>query len=378
MSDSEGNSHKHSKHRHSKHSNSKHSKHSRHSIRHAKEIIINVQGCSSHGDCCKKECNNCINNQGNYNPSVTYQKCDVVYVQDAFNTVGGTYQFNGPGTSTNIDPRFSPLWQLISQDGTNGFQGFTGPNGFQGFTGPNGFQGFTGFNGLQGFTGFNGLQGFTGFNGLQGFTGPNGFQGFTGFNGLQGFTGFNGTNGFQGFTGPNGFQGITGPITTTNSITFYSTTVQNIFYYATENSFTNVSLEQTPIKTITSTWSINSSTNMVSSISGYFLISYKLDIYFADNATNVYTVAVKMTLNGTDIKQSTSYVTSLNSSNSIYTVNSTFLLNYTTNDSLILQVASSGQNTPYATIGTTSPPPGGITFNNMTETTALVTIVQIA
>jgi hypothetical protein len=138
-------------------------------------------------------------------------------------------------------------WQIFTNAGKSGFDGFTGSIGFTGSQGATGFTGSVGFTGSQGATGFTGSQGATGFTGSVGFTGS---QGATGFTGSQGATGFTGSVGFTGSSGFTGSQGVGGldvshmvgyQVTTTLASGFTAPSTAGLHYLISSIHVTNIS-----------------------------------------------------------------------------------------------------------------------------------------
>jgi hypothetical protein len=228
---------------------------------------------------------------------------------------------------------------------------FRGPTGSIGHTGPTG-PSFSG-TGLIGPTGLNGQ---TGPTGSTGFTGPTGSTGFTGAFGPTGHTGAFGPTGFTGPTGPSGLNGeigATGPAGQNAAIA--STFIYSLLSQpnqgptgSTGPQFNLVSFEcgatGLPIGPTGNGWSFVGPTGSFTAIStpndpsysGYYLITYKIDIRTQGNVSADSTrAATVLTLNGNEIIGSVSSALAPDT-NHAYSISNTILTFYTGGQELSL------------------------------------------
>ena len=189
---------------------------------------------------------------------------------------------------------------------------------------------------------------------------------------------------------------MTGPTATNNSVTFWSTTQQKIIKTGhstgTDSGYQLTQFEQTPIvpTSITSTWTASGTNNttFTGTVSGCYLITYRLDILFANTSGDSgSTVAIALApttgLTGaTFVPQSQTFVSSPDDDEHIMAGSATFLYQYTAGTPLTIQVASNiALQSTFNYIGAggnVGIPTSGSTFTNFAEVTALLTIVQVA
>ncbi len=207
----------------------------------------------------------------------------------------------------------------------------------KGETGPKGDTGLKGDNGETGTKGDTGLKGDTGETGPKGDTGETGTKGDTG---LKGDTGDTGPKGDTGDTGPKGDTGSTGENSAISSIFVWSSLQQ---LNRSNTNFQYVEFEKTPIGPNGFGWINNSrptytySTDFIVPTSGYYLMTYKLDVRSGggsspSSSTNCATV---LTRNGLEIEGSTTLVEAPES-NHIYTISNTILALLDINDNVSL------------------------------------------
>ena len=238
----------------------------------------------------------------------------------------------------DVNPKY-----IICCKGEIGKDGPIGPQGLKGDTGPKGDTGAQGDTGLQGITGPKGDTGTQGDTGPKGDTGTQGDTGPKGDTGTQGDTGPKGDTGAQGDTGP---QGNTGPIGPPGE----NAAIASIFVWSSlqqlnrlNTSFQYVEFEKTPIGPNGFGWTNNSrptythSTDFIVPTSGYYLMTYKLDVRSGggsspSSSTNCATV---LTQNGIEIDGSATLVEAPES-NHIYTISNTVLASLNANDNISL------------------------------------------
>jgi hypothetical protein len=225
----------------------------------------------------------------------------------------------------------------------------TGSTGSDGLVGPTGSFGPTGSDGLVGPTGSFGP------TGLDGLVGPTGPTGPTGSDGLVGPTGPTGPTGLDGLVGPTGSDGLTGPtgpnspVVAISSIFIWSNLLQTNRNVV---NFQYVYFENTPIGPVGSGWTTTtqptypSPTNFIVPATGYYLLTYKLDVRSGggqspSSSTRCSTVLTK---NGIQISGSATLVEAPES-NHIYTISNTVLASLTLNDSIALMIWSNDLGT---------------------------------
>jgi hypothetical protein len=222
------------------------------------------------------------------------------------------------------------------QDGSAVAKGDTGPRGQ---TGPTGARGSTGPQGIPGTAVAKGATGPTGIQGVRGITGPTGLPGeFAG----RGATGQTGPKGAPGAVGP---RGATGASVSVNSVMFYSNVIQPITL---RNTLQPVFFEQVSVPTIFSTWTAmeligaTGPTIFVSSVSGVYQATYKIDYYTGsssvDTASNT---GVMMTSNGLLIPGSGT-LTYHNNKFHHHPITASFIFNYTAYQQLTLKIITDG------------------------------------
>ena len=239
---------------------------------------------------------------------------------------------------------------LLGPQGPKGPQGEIGPQGPQGEIGPQGPQGETGPQGPQGETGLQGPQGETGPQGTQGEMGIQGPQGETGPQGTQGETGPQGTQGEMGIQGPQGPQGPIGPAGQNAAISsmfvWSALSQRNVSII----NFQYVMFEYPLIGPVGSGWTsateagYTNPTTFITPSSGYYLLTYKLDVRSGGSETPSNTdCATVLTRNGTSIDGSATLVEAPET-NHIYTISNTVLVTLLVGDriSLLFWSADSG------------------------------------
>jgi hypothetical protein len=226
----------------------------------------------------------------------------------------------------------------IGPDGLQGIQGLTGLDGPIGPDGLQGIQGIQGLTGLDGPIGPDGLQGIQGLTGLDGPIGPDGLQGIQGLTGLDGPIGPDGLQGIQGIQGIQGLDGPAGQNAAIASIFVWSSLIQpnrNITY------FQYVMFEQGLIGP--SSWQTlvqpgyNYPTTFIVDSSGYYLITYKIDVRSGagSSPTSSTDSSTVLTKNGIAIKGSATLVESPQE-NHIYTISNTVLCELSALDNVSL------------------------------------------
>lgn len=260
--------------------------------------------------------------------------------------------------------------------GAKGPIGMKGPIGQRGPTGPTGTTGAHGQTGPKGATGPIGMRGITGSRGATGPTGPKGAIGIKGQTGPTGTTGPTGIKGPTGPQGPVGAKGQTGPVVGLGSVFLWSEIVQN---FGSTGNFQYVSLENGPTGPTAGTWSANvGSTAFTGTETGWYLVSYKLDIQSALNTdVTTTTVGAVLLLNTVQVPGSASLIQEPGLQH-IYTLENTFLIKYTAGMAISL-LAWSNQSS--ATIGQPSLLTGKLppTYTTSpTEAVATLTLTRIA
>lgn len=178
-----------------------------------------------------------------------------------------------------------------------------------------------------------------------------------------------GPQGPPGPTGNNGATGPTGPAPTRNSIMFYSNTIQPIVSTDTSQ---NVSLEQAPVGPPGNPWSIAGGTNMTSTITGEYQVTYKLD-YFSGTGSllTASDTGVYLALNGVIVPGSGTLVTQPDG-NHAYNISNTIIVDYTAGQVLTLNLLTNRSPLDGASIGSIIPLGGDwIAFQESTATVVI-------
>ena len=272
----------------------------------------------------------------------------------------------------------------IGLTGEKGDKGDVGQMGPIGLTGEKGDQGPIGLSGEKGDIGQMGPQGEVGQMGPQGEVGPMGLTGEVGPMGLTGEMGLPGFPGEMGPIGPQGIQGEIGPmgppgqVVGNDSIYLWSINNQN------NRDVTRYQyIEFEALISNNPSWSLNvepgysNYTTFVAQITGYYMISYKVDVKAGNGnppsgVTNCSTVLIR---NNNALDGSMTIVEAPET-NHVYTLSNTILINVNQGDYLSLLFWGNDQNTR---IGYRERTPGILPNGQIPiESTASIIIIRLS